>query len=97
MQQLFSGRGERVRGQMSAPVSHKYISSSSSSDGGGIFVCSGTARPYSLLAERQLALHSRLRLLWLRPENGHRASIGAPSADSESPLASARRAAEAWF
>ena len=26
---------------------------------GGVFVCSGTARPYSLLAERQPALHSR--------------------------------------
>ena len=26
---------------------------------GGIFVCSGTAPPYSLLAERQPALHSR--------------------------------------
>jgi len=45
-------------------ISHKYSSSSSSSssDGGGIFVCSGTAPPYSLLAERQPALHSRLRL-----------------------------------
>jgi len=50
---------------MSASVSHKY-SSSSSSDGGRC-LCSGTAPPYSLLAEWQPALHSRLRLLWLRP------------------------------
>jgi len=56
---------------------------------GGVFVCSGTAPPYSLLAERQPALHSRLRLLWLRPGNRHRASIGASSADSGSPLATA--------
>ena len=34
---------------------------------GGVFVCSGKAPPYSLLAEWQPALHSRLRLLWLRP------------------------------
>jgi len=53
---------------------------------GGIFVCSGTALPYSLLAERQPALHSRLRLLWFRPGNRHRATR-ASSADSESPLA----------
>jgi len=29
---------------------------------GGIFVCNGTAPPYSLLAEWQPALHSGLRL-----------------------------------
>jgi len=41
----------------------------------GIFVCSGIVPLYSLLAERQPALHStcRLRLLWLRPGNRYRA------------------------
>jgi len=50
---------------------------------GGVFVCSGTAPSYSLLAERQPALHSRLRLLW--PGKRHRASRSA--ADSKSPQA----------
>jgi len=54
----------------------------------GIFVCSGTAPPYSLLTERQPALHSRLRLLWLSLGTGT-GLAGAPSADSDSgsPLA----------
>jgi len=71
--QWLSGRGG-VRGGKCRRLSVTSTAAAAAVMVGGVFVCSGTTPSYRLLAQRQPALHSRLRLLW--PGNRHRASRG---------------------